>query len=106
MRQPLGGPSTLGGIGGIQTLCNLSHFTLMMILPVFRPEDIADLLIELIEDDTKNGADIKIHKVEGKVVREEATFRDQPLNECHPGSEEISATDGAPGSGVSENIKQ
>ena len=43
----------------------------------FRPEDIAELLISLIEDDSKNGAAIKIHKVYGKVRREEVTFRQQ-----------------------------
>ena len=49
-----------------------------------RPEDIAEVLIELIEDDSKNGVAIKIHKVEGQVVKEDVIFRDQPVDLLNP----------------------
>ncbi len=57
---------------------------------LIRPEDVSELLTDLIEDESKNGAVVKIHLVEGKVVREEATLGEQPLNYHHPGSENLS----------------
>ncbi len=59
----------------------------------FRPEDMGELLIELIEDDRKNGAVVKIHLVDGNAVKEEALFRDQLLD---PGVDEFPTAEGGP----------